>query len=75
VVDCKTGRFEVTESSYYADHFGGGPIVGTRRDENPEMLDAVPDSIEDKLIQAACASRTTARAVHRSTKSTPRNKH
>lgn len=57
VVDCKGARIGIADTSMYSERFGGGAIVGTSRTKNPDMTDVVPDSIEDRIHQIACAPK------------------
>jgi hypothetical protein len=73
VVDCKGTRIGIADTSMYSERFGGGAIVGTTRTKNPDMIDVVPDSIEDQILKIACApkSRSTPPAKPKHRKAVP----
>lgn len=57
VVDCKGLRVGPADSTYYAERYGHGAVVWSNR-RKPDMVDAVPDSIEEHLIKTVCAPKT-----------------
>jgi len=59
IVDCKASRVGAADSTYYADRFGHGAVVWTNR-RTAEMVDVVPDSIEELLLRTACAPKKLA---------------
>lgn len=63
LVDCKGSRLGSSATSYYSGRFASGTVVGSDRTKSPEMIDVVPDSIEDRIVKTACApkGRTTAK--------------
>ncbi|RZI43137.1 hypothetical protein EGT07_09825 [Herbaspirillum sp. HC18] len=56
LVDCKSSRTGTTDSTYYADRFAHGAVVLSNR-KKPEMMEVVPDSIEELLLKTACAAK------------------
>jgi len=73
ILDCKGARIGVADTSMYAERFGGGAVVGTSRTRNPDMVDVVPDSMEDQILKIACAPkpRSTAPVKPKSHKAAP----
>lgn len=65
LVDCKSARFGLSEQTFYAEHFGRGAIVATNRFRNADMLDAVPDSLEETLVKTVCASKPRKTAIRK----------
>lgn len=62
LVDCKKTRLGITDVAYYGGRFASGAVVGNNRTRDTEMIDVVPDSIEDRIVKTTCAPkvRTTA---------------
>lgn len=54
LVDCKSRKYGISDWSYYAGRFGSGAIVETKQSEKVEMMLAVPDSLEERLIKIVC---------------------
>jgi len=54
LLDCKGGKAGISSASFYAGQFGSGAIVAVKREDKPDMLDVVPDSIEDRLLKQVC---------------------
>lgn len=65
LVDCKSVRLGMSEQTFYAEHFARGVIVGTNRFKNADMLEAVPDSVEDTLVKIVCAPKPRKAAVRK----------
>lgn len=73
VVDCKVHRTGVSDTAYYAEHYAGGALAGTERNQDVDMMNVVPDSIEEQITGIACARKPASpvkRAPHKSAKST-----
>ena len=68
LVDCKAGRVGVADTAYYAEHFGAGRMVGVERQGSPDMLAAVPDSIEDQALKIVCAPKPPVATAHKAKK-------
>lgn len=66
LVDCKSARFGMAEQTFYTEHFARGAIVATNRFKNADMLDAVPDSVEETLVKTVCAPKPRKAAVRKS---------
>jgi len=56
VVDCRTARIGKTDMAYYAERFAHGQVVWTSR-KQAEMIEVVPDSIEELLVKVVCAPK------------------
>jgi len=56
VVDCKNARIGATDMTYYSERFGNGAVVWATR-KKPEMIEVVPDSVEDLLVKTACTPK------------------
>jgi hypothetical protein len=54
VIDCAGMRAGVTESAFYEKRFGAGEPIA-RVQQKPEMIDILPDSIEEQMHHIACA--------------------
>lgn len=54
LVDCKLRNTGVSDSTYYAARFGAGAVVARKKVTNVDMLEAVPDSLEERMIQFVC---------------------
>ncbi len=71
VIDCKAATFGISETSYYAERFGKGEVVGTSKATGQEMSDAVPDSLEEHLINTACAPKPRSKPAHKKAATKP----
>jgi hypothetical protein len=58
LVDCKTRRFGISDWSYYAGRFGSGAVIATRRVASADMKEAVPDSLEERIVKIVCAPKS-----------------
>jgi hypothetical protein len=54
VIDCAGMRAGVTESAFYEKRFGTGEAIA-RVQQRPDMIDILPDSIEEQMHHIACA--------------------
>lgn len=57
VVDCKTARVGVSDSSFYSGRFASGAIVGENKSVSLDMNAVRPDSLEEQLVKAVCVSK------------------
>lgn len=57
LVDCKKTRLGIADVTYYGGRFASGAIVGNNRTKDAEMIDVVPDSIEDRIVKTACVAK------------------
>lgn len=60
VIDCAASRIGISDRSYYAGRFGSGAIVNASRKQAAEMLETIPDSLEDRLARITCAPKPRA---------------
>jgi hypothetical protein len=54
VIDCAGMRAGVTESVFYEKRFGTGEPIA-RAQQRPDMIDILPDSMEEQMHHIACA--------------------
>ncbi|NEX60318.1 surface-adhesin E family protein [Noviherbaspirillum galbum] len=64
-IDCAGMRVGVLESVYYEQRFGGGEPLARIR-QKPEMIDILPDSLEDQMQRIACESKPSAKPAGKS---------
>lgn len=65
LVDCKSARLGMSEQTFYAEHFARGAVVGTNRFKNADMLEVVPDSVEETLVKTVCAPKPRKAALRK----------
>jgi hypothetical protein len=61
----------VTDALYYSAHFGNGAVVAMNRGKPVEMAEVVPDSIEERLVNVACAPKPPRKPVRKIKKAKP----
>lgn len=54
IIDCSGMRAGVVESAFYEKRFGTGEPIA-RVQQRPEMIDILPDSMEEQMHHIACA--------------------
>lgn len=63
VVDCKTARVGVSDSSFYSGRFASGAIFGENKSVSLDMNVARPDSLEEQLVKSVCISKPRSKPV------------
>jgi hypothetical protein len=71
LIDCKGSMVGVTDALYYSAHFGNGAVVAMNRGKPVEMAEVVPDSIEERLVNVACAPKPPRKPVRKIKKAKP----
>lgn len=55
LIDCKASTLGTSDLAYYSQRFARGAVVGTNRMKGVEMIEVMPDSIEELLVKTVCA--------------------
>jgi hypothetical protein len=71
LIDCKGAMVGVTDALYYSAHFGNGAVVAMNRGKPAEMAEVVPDSIEERLVNVACAPKPPRKPLRKIKKAKP----
>ena len=65
IVDCKSSTIAVSEFAYYMGRFGTGAVIATNKVKSVEMAEAMPDSLEERLIKTLCESKPRSKPVRK----------